>query len=77
MSKEPNGSGRVTALNPEIFDTRVTPPPPGMEVQYFTVGGSLVRGVVSKDNIHMCMGWMPFPRMPDWLKQRIKENYVK
>ena len=77
MSKEPNGSGRVTAHNLEIFDPRTNPPISGMEVQYFTVGGSLVRGVINKDNIHLCMGWMPFPKMPDWLKKRIEENYVK
>jgi hypothetical protein len=75
MSKEPNSSGRVTSDSPEIFDSRVDPPPPGMEVQYFTIGGALVRGVINKDNIHMCMGWMPFPKMPAWLKKRIEEQY--
>lgn len=81
MSKEliypETSAGRVTSGDPEIFDPREFPPPAGMEVQYFTVGGSLVRGRITKDNLNMCMGWMPFPKMPRWLKDRIREEYVK
>lgn len=68
-----NSSGRVTAVDPEIFDPRLVPPPVGMEVQYFTIGGALVRGCINKNNIDTCMGWLPFPRMPAWLKERIAE----
>ena len=68
------GSGRVTAVSPEIFDPRVDPPPTGMELQYFTIGGALVRGKISSKNINSCMGWMAFPKLPDWLKKRIEEN---
>lgn len=67
-------SGRVTQVSPEIFDPREIPPPAGMEIQYFTIGGALVRGSITKNNIDSCMGWMPFPKMPAWLKKRIEEN---
>lgn len=78
MSKERTfpvtGSGRVTSESPEIFDPRINPPPAGMEIQYFTIGGALVRGIINKDNIGSCMGWKEFPKMPPWLKKRIEEN---
>lgn len=67
-------SGRVTSDSPEIFDPRINPPPTGMEIQYFTIGGALVRGTINKDNIGSCMGWTEFPKMPAWLKKRIEEH---
>lgn len=78
MSKERSfpatNSGRVTSESPEIFDPRINPPPMGMEIQYFTIGGALVRGTINKNNIDSCMGWTGFPKMPLWLKKRIEEH---
>jgi hypothetical protein len=68
-----SNSERVTSIDPKIFDPRVNPPPNGVEIMYFTIGGALVRGNITRSNIDSCMGWMAFPKMPAWLKLRIEE----
>jgi hypothetical protein len=59
----------------EIINPDVVPVPLGVEVIYYTIGGSLVRGVLTEANKHTCMGYLSFPKKPQWLKDKLASVY--
>jgi hypothetical protein len=70
---------RLVASKPddsiEIINTDVVPVPLGVEVIYYTIGGSLVRGVLTEATKHTCMGYLSFPKKPQWLKDKLASVY--
>ena len=70
---------RLVASKPddriEIINPDVVPVPLGVEVIYYTVGGSLVRGVLTEATKHTCMGYLSFPKKPQWLKNKLSSVY--
>jgi hypothetical protein len=61
---------RIDIINPDIV-----PVPLGVEVIYYTIGGSLVRGVLTESTKHTCMGYLSFPKKPQWLKDKLAAVY--
>lgn len=58
-----------------IIDADVYPPSNGTEVLGYTIGGVWVRCVVSKSNRKHILAYIAFPKLPLWLKAKLRSAY--
>lgn len=63
----------LAAENIEWIDPRVRPAPLGTTILCFTDTGTCTKG--RWDNEARYLAWAPLPKMPLWLKERMRERW--
>lgn len=58
-----------------LIDVDVDPPSPGETVLALTLGGVLIKTVWGKDSAKHLMAWMPHPKVPKSVKEKIFNKY--
>ena len=65
----------LTAQMVELMDSYQDQPPNGSKVLALTHGGKLVEAVWKSNSKYEFDSWMPYPKVPDSVKQRQVDRY--
>lgn len=65
----------LTADVVELVDSHVQEPPNGSKVLALTHGGKLVETVWKSNSKYDFDSWMPYPKVPETVKQRQVDRY--
>lgn len=66
---------RVTREVVHLIDTEVDTPNPGEKVFALSLGGKLVEMVWNKDSRKHYHAWMPYPKVPKTVKEKLNALY--
>ena len=67
-------NGTVTSHDVYYRDPEKEPPPRGVMLLLYTIGGIVVRGQWL-DNAGF-LAWAPLPKVPDWLREKASKAYT-